>query len=453
MTDSKHSIDLLFARKVFPQAPEPALTFLAYLLKTAREGHLCVSLTDELEPLLLEGASQLPSSLFEKILTKQDNRIYLRRNWECESRFLKNLARIRHSSPLDAITVSNLSDQGLNQEQQEAVYRTAAQSLTLISGGPGSGKTYTAAVLIRVFLAAGVKRIAVSAPTGKATANLRRALGHEGEKCTIRTLHALIPPSTHPESLYADLILIDEGSMVDAHLMASLFQIVRTGARLVILGDKDQLPPVESGHFFADLALDPDLTVELKTCLRTDLREIIDLAAAVKRGETIPAAPLPPVNELIQQMMQKPQQLLTPLRKGPYGSDHLNHLLFIEYQKKGVREVPILITVNDPFLNLYNGDVGILQHDTGQARFGDGRSFPEPLLPRYEYAYALSVHKSQGSEYDHVTIILPEGAEVFGREMLYTALTRAKKGVSLLAHPNTLAQLVKTYSHRLSGVN
>ena len=451
--DGHSPIDFLFANKVFPDAPKSAELFLAHLLKMAREGHLCVALNEELGSLLLEGAKALPAALFETVLARQENRIYLKRNWECETRFLLHLRRIRNAPPSGEIILSHLSQQGLNTEQQAAVRRAAVQSLTLISGGPGTGKTFTAAALIRLFMASGVKKIVVAAPTGKATANLRNALGHLGEKCVIKTLHALLKSSATPPYLYADLILVDEGSMVDAHLMASLFHAVRSGARLVMLGDRDQLPPVESGHFFADLARDPQLTVELTTCLRTELQEIVDLAQAVKKGEAITAVPLPAVKELIQELMQRPQQLLTPLRKGPYGSDQLNQLLYLEHQKRGAREIPILITVNDPYLSLYNGDVGVLKLDAQSATFADGRSIPQYLLPHYEYAYALSVHKSQGSEYERVLIVLPQGAEVFGREMLYTALTRAKKGVTLMAYPGVLEAIVKTRAHRLSGVN
>ncbi|MFC2049456.1 ATP-dependent RecD-like DNA helicase [Chlamydiota bacterium] len=445
-------IDFLFAHKVFPNAPQQATLFLAYLLKSAREGHLCVALTPELDPTLLHGAELLAPSLFENILVQQANRFYLRRNWECEDRFLSHLQRIRSHPPSGEITLNNLAAYRLNSEQQDAIRKATRQSLTLISGGPGTGKTYTAALLIRLFLESGVKKIAVAAPTGKATANLRTALGPLAEKCLIKTLHALLNPSLQQGPLYADLILVDEGSMVDASLMTALFSAVRTGARLVLLGDRDQLPPVESGHFFADLARDPTLTAELTTCLRAELQEIVDLAGAVKRGEMIHAEPLPDVKALIQKIMQQPQQLLTPLRKGPYGVEQLNRLLYLEHQKRGAREIPILITVNDPLLNLYNGDMGVLIPEEQRAHFSEGRTFAEYMLPPYEHAYALSVHKSQGSEYDRVMIVLPEGAEVFGREMLYTALTRAKKEITLLAAPGILEKLLKTRSYRLSGV-
>jgi exodeoxyribonuclease V alpha subunit len=442
-------IDLLFARKVFPDAPETALQFLAYLLRSAREGHLCVSLTDDLEPLLLEGAKLLPTSLFEEILVQKENRIYLRRNWECENVFLTHFQRLYQSCPSLKIGSLDMSQEGLNREQQLAIQQAAESCLTLISGGPGTGKTYTAAILIRLFLAAGIQKVAVAAPTGKASSNLRDALSRLQQSCEVKTLHALLKNTP----LYAELIVVDEGSMIDAPLMAKLMSAVRTGARLVLLGDKNQLPPVESGHLFADLATNPHNTIELKTCLRAELQEIVDLGEAVKNGKMIPAGDLPEVKSFIKMVMENPSQVLTPLRNGPYGSDHLNHLLYLEHQRRGAETIPILIKVNDPLIGLYNGDTGLLIRKEGYALFSNGRKFPEYLLPAYEYAYALSVHKSQGSEYDQVTVILPKGSEVFGREMLYTAITRAKKKISLMAHPGILEKVVASHAYRQSGFN
>jgi exodeoxyribonuclease V alpha subunit len=139
------------------------------------------------------------------------------------------------------------------------------------------------------------------------------------------------------------------------------------------------------------------------------------------------------------------------LRRGIYGADHLNRLLYQEHQKRGAKRIPIMITVNDPQLGLYNGDTGFLELDENKAVF-NGRTYPEYLLPDYEYAYVLSVHKSQGSEYERVMVILPDGSEVFGKEMLYTAVTRAKREISLLAHSGVIEKLVKTPSTRFSGL-
>lgn len=446
MSAEYHPIDFLFAKKVFPDAPEKASHFLAHLLKTAREGHLCLHLS---EPSLLEGAALLPETLFDEILVRRENRIYLRRNWECEHRFLTHLQRIRSQKPALAIHLGEeLEKESLNQEQKQAILKVASQSLTLISGGPGTGKTYTAARLIHIFLAKGIKRVVVAAPTGKATANIRTALGNLSSLCTIKTLHSLLKQ----KEIWADLILVDEGSMVDAELMATLFSAVQEGARLVLLGDKDQLPPIESGHFFSDLSRDPESVAELKTCLRAELQEIVEWAACIKRGEPIPFTPLPDVRQLIQEIVARKITVLTPLRKGLFGVEYLNQQLFLEHEKRGAQEVPIMVTVNNPTLELFNGDTGILNLENRIATFSGERHFPEYLLPRYEYAYVLSVHKSQGSEYERVMVILPKGSEIFGREMLYTALTRAKKHVTLFAHEGVVEKLVTTPSQRHSGV-
>ncbi len=441
MKEREAEIDKLFASHFCPQGPEKAQLLLAYLMQSAREGHLCVALDEE-------QLSHLPDFLFDEVLVQKENRIYLRRNWECEQSFLTHLARLQTHSPSKTIQIKSTQIFGLNPEQEAAVHQAAKSSLTLISGGPGTGKTFTAAVMIRLFLEAGLKKIAVAAPTGKATANLRSALLQFNDNCQAQTLHSLLKK----KPIDADLVLIDEGSMVDAELMEALFSAVKTGSRLILLGDRDQLPPVDVGHFFGDLARNPKLTVELKTCLRAELKQIIDWASAVKRGEAIPVEPLPDVKTLVAMILEKGGQVLTPLRKGLYGSDYLNQCLLLEERKRGATEIPILITVNDSTLELYNGDTGILHATTREAHFSAGRVFPEQILPPYEYAYALSVHKSQGSEYDSVIVLLPEGSESFGREMLYTAITRAKKEITILAHPGILEKVIQNRTYRLSGI-
>lgn len=446
------AIDFLFAKKIFPSGCEKAHLFLAYLLKSAREGHLCVFLNEELGPNLLEGASLLPASLFEVKLVKEDKRIYLKRNWECEKSFIFHLKRLKEQKPTLSISddwlKKRLETEPLNAEQKKAILNAASQNLSLICGGPGTGKTFTAAVLIRLFIECGNKEIAIGAPTGKAVANMKSALGFLAEKCSFKTVHALVKK----EKIHADLIVIDEGSMVDALRMMQLFAAVKEGARLILLGDKNQLPPIESGNFFADLASDPQLVSELKTCLRTDLKEILDMALQVNRGNPIPSKPLPDSKTLLSLIVKEQFHVLTPLRKGLYGVDHLNQLLYQHHQKRGAKEIPILIMENDPYLELFNGDMGILNKEDNRAYFSEGRAFPEYLLPRYDYAYVLSVHKSQGSEYERVLILLPKGSEVFGREMLYTALTRAKSHVTLLADEGVVEALVKTSNHRRSGL-
>jgi len=229
--------------------------------------------------------------------------------------------------------------------------------------------------------------------------------------------------------------------MIDAGMMARLFAAVKTGARLVLLGDAEQLPPVEAGGLFVDLTRHENVC-HLTRCLRTELQEIVSMAEAVKRGEIIPTKPLPSLKELVKME----GTILTPLRRGPYGADALNR----RCAAARTGPVPILITVNDRKLGLFNGDVGTLEGEC--ARFSEGREISKSLLPAYEYAYVLSVHKSQGSEYDAVSILLPPGSERFGREMLYTAITRGRKKVDVYGDPSVVEAIVAKKTPRLSGL-
>ncbi len=433
-----HPIDTIFAQKICPDGSLEVKNFLARLLQSARSGHMFLETSDE---------SFLPHSLFEQFLVKEKNRIYLRRNWECENQFIEHLKRLKSQKPTLMLDISaELEQLPLNTEQKAAICKSAQNTLTLISGGPGTGKTYTAATMIRLFYEMGIKNVVIAAPTGKAVANLRRALNDLSDKCVFTTLHALVRQTR----IHADLIVVDEGSMVDAIRMKELFAAVKEGARLILLGDKDQLPPIESGNFFSDLAHDQNLVAELKVCLRAELKSIVDLAESVNGRRMIPYSPLPDLKELINYVINSNVQLLTPLKRGMYGADFLNQLLYREHQKRGAREIPIMITVNDPQLNLFNGDVGILAEN--KALFTGGREICEHQLPHYVYAYAISVHKSQGSEYDNTLVLLPKGSEVFGKEMLYTAITRAKKQVTVLADEGVVEALLQSNRTRRSAL-
>lgn len=402
--------------------------FLGYLLNATRAGHLCAYIDDgklypsmgELDSELIEQAKSLPDL---PIVMQCENRWYLKRSWDAEQTFEHHVARLMGQK------VSSIPFTGeLEGEQKAAVEHVLNHALTVVCGGPGTGKTYTAASLIRHFPGS----VLVAAPTGKAAANLRVAL----PDCSVQTLHAMLR-----DKLEGDLIVVDEGSMIDAEMMAQLFAAVPKGARLVLFGDPNQLPPVEAGSLFNDLA--KNFAVHLTKCLRTELQVIIDLCEAVKRGEMVPFKPLPNLKEAIELIRASKGVVLTPLRKGAYGVDYLNSAVH-----RGEGNVPIMITKNDEQMDLYNGDVGVL--DGSVARFGK-RDIAHHQLPPYSYAYVMSVHKSQGSEYDEVNIFLPHGSERFGREMLYTAVTRAKRCVTIYAAEGVMEKVLSQKVHRLSN--
>lgn len=418
-------IDHLFGRYF---SPSHAL-FLAYLLHATRMGHLCVYVEDEglfpsmgeLDAQLLEQAQTLPDL---PCVVREGNRWYLKRSFDAEQTFHEHVLRLQEQV-VKKIAVKD--DPLLNAEQRCVLEAVFSQALTLVCGGPGTGKTYTAAALIRQFPG----RVLVAAPTGKAAANLRASLGD----CTVKTLHALLR-----ERLEADLVVVDEGSMIDAEMMAKLFAAIPNGARLVLFGDPNQLPPVEAGSLFADLA--EERCVKLTQCLRAELQEIVDLCEAVKRGEMVAHEPLLSVQKVVELAKKSSAMILTPLRKGPYGVENLNRLIHERDEN-----APIMITVNDSRVDLYNGDLGRLFES--KAHFGT-REIPRYLLPPFSYAYVLSVHKSQGSEYDEVIVLLPEGSERFGRQMLYTAVTRARKRITLYAAEGVLENVLKNQMRRFS---
>lgn len=570
-------LDYLFTTSLlrgYPQVGDEVAVAISCLLIAARKGHLCVKVDGEqvtpcieevwrqegeeplsenelkqLTQMVVAGMAALPLPLLTIIedveaadipatpFCRYRDLFYLQRYWVAESRVLKCLSRHSRSLPtphLDTTylqaAINKLKLHGkLLDEQAQAILQACMHPLSIIIGGPGTGKTYTAGHLIQVFwegLTSEQQRrceIALAAPTGKAAAHLKKSLAKvlgEQQKSinlTAKTLHALlgIRSSRHtaaPQAdvfLTADLILVDESSMIDVEMMARLLAAVKPGARLVLLGDPHQLPSVEAGNVLAELVDSQKVAcTELKTCLRAELKEIVDFAAIVKQGDASGALSLIkqvkngpvslydlPENDregksafLTRLMSLFPSivdetlaleellhlfdraRLLTALRKGPFGVEALNTLLWGHFSKQlrrgSLLAVPIMVTINDYKADLFNGEGGVLllkhpldgtphpdDYALFPAREGSGfRKIPALMLPRYERAYCLSVHKSQGSEFDHVLLVMPEGGESFGRELFYTAVTRARKCIEIFGAPTTIAAAISQKSQRQSGL-
>jgi exodeoxyribonuclease V alpha subunit len=265
--------------------------------------------------------------------------------------------------------------------------------------------------------------------------------------------------------------------------LAKLLSSIGNRTRLVLLGDPDQLPPVETGSVFRELAA--GLAVRLEKSMRTDNREIHSLADVVNRGEKIDPKHLLAWDfdqTLVQKLYQKMRpflswempdidalfkemsrfRILGALRQGPFGIDALNQELLsklsLEVRPNQWWALPILITQNSPDLDLYNGSPGIL---VGKSHGGITLNesiayFPEKIpfkrLPSFEIAFCLSIHKAQGSEFDHVLALFPEGSENFGKEAIYTAITRAKKQIEIVADEKTLLAMLSKHSQKTSGI-
>lgn len=374
--------------------------------------------------------------------------------------------------------------------QHAAIQHALRHRTSLVLGGPGTGKTTTAAAIIvahQLAFPAQTQRIALLAPTGKAAARLTQSLWH--------AIHAMpVAPKiltnipTHARTIHsqlkqlrdAQLILVDEASMISVDLMDKLLAQSSPTAKVIWLGDPNQLAPVEAGDVLGTLATHPvmeALRVHLTRRHRIDGSQWLgDLQDHILTGnaeaflECLNAAnalisPNDP-QALVRAVRQgyasyfegwlngkAPDtlefQCLAAIRQGPLGIDALNQLATGLAQRAGLmgQGTRILVTENQPHLDLYNGDIGVLV--TGDAdgqrivRFGANHRLVElSQISRPMIAFALSIHRSQGSEYQDVLITLPQHRTLthaqVTREMLYTAVTRAKRQVTLCATPEDI---------------
>lgn len=460
-------LDSAFAQFICPRAPLPTQQFFSRLMASSRKGHLCIRSS---EPMAIEHSA----------IVRDRDRYYIQRNWALETILVEKILRLFKEIPEERFDLARLQlSPSLTPAQAEAIRHVSRHSLTVISGGPGTGKTFTAAQLIQSLMGAllperGPLKVKVAAPTGKAADQLALGIasrpGLEIEAMTLHRLLGLRPGRERlfePRAIEADLILVDEASMIDASLFAHLFSAIPIGARLVLLGDADQLPPINGGNLFSDLT--QSYAIRLDRCYRAQEEGLYQLYEAARSGD------LPPLLALLEpfpldlfswiESMGANRRLICPLRKGPFGVDAINRELLLRQERRlslGERwSAPILITANDSQRKLYNGTTGILEgeyrggklpHGSEEARMADGRRFPLQELPGFEVAYALSTHKSQGSEFEQVLCLLPPGSEEFGREALYTALTRAKKTVRLVGTREVLEQMIAIKARQESGL-
>ncbi len=504
-------IDCYFAEEIcshFKIVDGEQFLFLARLMASSRLGHLCLNRTDYPVP-------NLAPDLFSHLLVKDQGRYYLQRNWLLESSFLNHLQRISIKKESEK-EIGDSKSTIYNSEQICAIKNALQNPLSIVTGGPGTGKSFTAEGIVEHFTrqSAISPLIYIAAPTGRAAAKLAAAIKRK-DSIAIHssTLHSLLKVrsskdfGTLPEPIDADLLIVDEASMIDASLFTRLFAAITSKTHLVLLGDPYQLPAVESGSLFSDLieVIDDGALfvpkVHLEKCMRTDRLELLEFASAVKSGNGEPLKKkvlsldrreielkgfwklaeekrFPPFHTSLDEEklidLEGRFRTLSALRKGEWGSDSMNQYFYERDREKlpesGLWAIPILITKSDRALGVASGDSGLLIRNVSAARAGkeyapsDFALFPIKdsagnylripimLLPRYELAYVISIHKSQGSEYNEVAIILPPGCERFGREILYTAVTRAKEDFYLYCDQERFKELLTPTSRKISGI-
>lgn len=393
----------------------------------------------------------------------------------------------------------------LDETQRRAVLAAVQSGLLIITGGPGTGKTTTINAIIRCFEAEGAE-ILLAAPTGRAAARMTEATGREA-KTIHRLLEVSGAPSEQNEGengkenwssvrfdrnkeqpLKADCIIIDEMSMVDLRLFHALLQAVPVGAHLILVGDSNQLPSVGAGNVLRDLidsgclpvvqltqiyrqAAESDIVVNAHKMMD---EEAIDLG---KRSKDFLFIRQNTVEGVIETMLRllteklpayvgteaKSIQLLTPVRRGALGVAGLNPVLQAKLNPPGAGKAErefahALFRVGDKLMQIknnyqrgvYNGDVGILIDinrftETLTVRFDEEREVEYGFadVEELELAYAVTIHKSQGSEYPAVVIPVFSGPRMLRtRNLIYTAVTRAKKCVVLIGEPSYFYEMV-----------
>ncbi len=409
----------------------------------------------------------------------------------------------------------------LEEHQRAAVREAVRNGLLTITGGPGTGKTTTINAIIKYFELEGLD-IFLAAPTGRAAKRMSEATGFEA-----RTVHRMLELNGGVEGntgferneqnpLEADVVIIDEMSMVDIHLMYALLKALAVGTRLILVGDANQLPSVGPGSVLRDIIQSRVCNVVMLTRIfrQASASDIIVNAHKINHGEEVSldnksmdffflkryeADPI--INVVLQLVKQKLPafvdaapcdiQVLTPMRKGLLGVERLNAILQRymnppengkaekEYREMLFREGDkVMQTKNnyqleweirspyglpiDRGMGIFNGDMGIIRQISDFAEqmvieFDDGRmvEYPYKLLDELELAYAITIHKSQGSEYPAVVIPLLSGPPMLmNRNLIYTAVTRARKCVTLVGNDHTFRQMVQNTSQqkRYSGL-
>ncbi|MEV7427721.1 ATP-dependent RecD-like DNA helicase [Streptomyces sp. NPDC091212] len=433
--------------------------------------------------------------------------VSLTRMYRAETALAEDIQRLHHAPPaLAAHTdwtalLARTSPDGLTAEQQRAVLTTLTRPLSVLTGGPGCGKTHTLRTLVTIAEHAGVT-IALAAPTGKAANRMEEATGHPA-----MTIHRLIRAPLETASLPdqdtgtalkdAALVVIDEASMLDVPLAARLAAAVHTGCHLLLVGDIDQLPSVGPGRVLRDLLTVPDIP---RTRLTRVFRQehssaaIVDNAHRILRGlPPLPATgvfgcrPLDDPQTIAEHTVQlvathiprhfdaAPEdiQVLCPARRHATGTLALNARLQAALNppsptkpqhhhgghiyRLGDRVLQIRNQPHRGRSGVFNGSTGTItaidpeaHHLTVTLLDGESVAYLFADLDELLHAYALTVHRSQGSEYPYVVIPLTASAgQLLQRNLLYTAVTRARRGVILIGQPHAVRKaLANTHTQR-----
>ncbi|TAF45821.1 MAG: exodeoxyribonuclease V subunit alpha [Sphingobacteriales bacterium] len=589
LSDTHHQFASFFESKT--------LQPYAYMLsKKLSEGHICIDITDienereKLPTYFKNSFFDIATLLKEPLValqngTKQpfiwhNNRLYLQRYFSYESDILaqivawgsnniEQITKRMEALRLESTFIKNIFETGINTKQPNwqlvATLMGALQNFTIITGGPGTGKTTTVAKILAIlFKINPFLKVALAAPTGKAAARMGESLKATSlspdsniptniaskfallQPLTIQRLLGFIPNSLHfkhheTNPLNYDVIIIDEASMIDVALFAKLLNAIGPNSRIILLGDKNQLASVEAGSLFGDLCqaqqnlnilnahtqtfINHFITheeekistnhntkqtpshplfqhiIELKFSHRfknnegigqfskaiiqnnvsflknfllanADDQVVIDTQYSPTFLENFIAGYKDYIHESdIKIALHKFNKLriLCAIRESNQGvyalnkivERYLSHKNLIDTHSQFYIHRPVMITRNNYVLNIFNGDIGLVRPDeNGELKVWfegeDGKltGILTGLINHAETVFAMSIHKSQGSEYDKVMVVLPQqqNMAILTRELLYTGLTRAKNKIFLQASHEVILHAAQSQVMRSSGI-
>ncbi len=497
---------------------------LAHTLKEAsyKDGHTCLP-----EDMLLEKTSKLIGVEkaqiavgLENMLFRNKFKLFLKKSkqerfiaqsniFAHESNIAAKLLEMQHNArALDlniACEIAHFEEQNgitLHERQKEAVLSATNEGTTIITGGPGTGKTTIIKCILDILTARGLKA-ALIAPTGRAAKRMAEATGREA-----KTIHRMLGSEfsssgltfyhNETEPLEEDVVIVDELSMVDVFIFDALLKALRIGARLILVGDKDQLPSISSGRILGDL-IDCKLfpVVYLNEIYRQSMDSLIVLNAhKINKGEMpvidnkskdfffeeqgtaegIANSVVSMIKERIPKYFKVKScqiQVLAPLKKGEAGVINLNNKIQSELNPYGkqLHYGDIIFRVGDKVMQtvnnyeiewidgyekgkgVFNGDIGYIQSigkETLTVKMEDDKlvEYPKGELDNIMLSYAASVHKAQGSEFEVVILALGDfNYKVGNRNLVYTALTRAKQMVVIVGSKYMLNRMIRnTYT-------